>query len=69
MNVVWIILYYDRTDVFGGIDITKTSEPKECDVCHYWYFFTDYYCIISCAIIGESETVNLLQNVDLSEQH
>ena len=26
------MLYYDR------IDVNKTSESKECDICHYWYF-------------------------------
>ena len=32
-----IILYYDRTDVFEGIDISRTSVSKESDICHYWY--------------------------------
>ena len=32
-----IILYYDRTDVFEGIDIRRTSVSKESDICHYWY--------------------------------
>ena len=32
------MLYYDRTDVFEGIDINKASASKECDTCHYWYF-------------------------------
>ena len=30
------MLYYDRID--EGIDVNKTSESKECDVCHHWYF-------------------------------
>ena len=30
--------YYDRIDVSEGIDVHKTSESKECDICHYWYF-------------------------------
>ena len=30
--------YYERTDVSEGIDVNKTNESKECDVCHYWYF-------------------------------
>ena len=21
-----------------GIDVDKTNTPKECDICHYWYF-------------------------------
>ena len=32
------MLYYDRTVVSEGIDVSKTSASKECDVCHYWYF-------------------------------
>ena len=32
------MLYYDRIDVSEGIDVIKTSESKECDICHYWYF-------------------------------
>ena len=32
------ILYYNRIDVSEGIDVNKTSESKECDICHYWYF-------------------------------
>ena len=33
------ILDYDRIDISEGIDINKTSASKECDICHYWYFF------------------------------
>ena len=32
------ILYYDRIYFSEGTDINKTSESKECDICHYWYF-------------------------------
>ena len=32
------MLHYDRFDVSEGIDVNKTSESKECDICHYWYF-------------------------------
>ena len=32
------MLYNDRTDVSERIDVNKTSESKECDICHYWYF-------------------------------
>ena len=28
----------DRIDISEGIDVNKTSEPKECDICHRWYF-------------------------------
>ena len=32
------MLYYDRIDVSDRIDVNKTSESKEGDICHYWYF-------------------------------
>ena len=32
------MLYYYRIEVSEGIDVNKTSESKECDVCHNWYF-------------------------------
>ena len=32
------MLYYDRRDIFKGVEINKTSASKECDICHYWYF-------------------------------
>ena len=83
------MLYYDRIDVSGGIDVNKTNSPKECIIYHYWYLldkgfkfqpnvcngchnilimsmnFNDY-CIING--ISKGETVNLLQNADLSKK-
>ena len=32
------MLYYDRINVSVGIDVNKTSELKECDICHCWCF-------------------------------
>ena len=32
------MLYYDGIVVSEGIAINKTSESKECKICHYWYF-------------------------------
>ena len=32
------MLEYNRIDISEGIDVNKTSESKECDICHYWYF-------------------------------
>ena len=32
------IKMFDRIDVSEGIDLNKTSESNECDICHYWYF-------------------------------
>ena len=49
---VWVIkiLQYHRINILEGIDINKTSEWKECMLCHYWYFkdigykFQPYVC-------------------------
>ena len=44
------MLEYNRIDISEGIDVNKTSESKECDICHYWYFkdigfkFEPYLC-------------------------
>ena len=31
------MLEYDRIDISEGIDVSKTSASKECDICDYWY--------------------------------
>ena len=44
------LLYFDRIDVSEGIDVNKTHESKECDICQYWYLlnrgfkFPSYVC-------------------------
>ena len=32
------MLYYERIDVFEGTDVNEACAPKECIICHYWYF-------------------------------
>ena len=32
------MLEYDRIVISKGIDVSKTSLSKECNICHYWYF-------------------------------
>ena len=32
------MLYYDRIDISEGIDVNKTMESKECNICRYWHF-------------------------------
>ena len=32
------MLEYNRIDISEGIDVTRTSLSKECDICHYWCF-------------------------------
>ena len=95
------MLYHDRIDASGGIDINKTCVSKACDFCRCVYFLdkgfkfqknvcngghdvlmmsinlsditvtniksVDYRCIITR--ISKSETINLMQNTDLSEKN
>ena len=44
------MLYFDRTGVSEGIDVNKTSELKECDICYYWYFLDKDFKWMSCFI-------------------
>ena len=32
------MLCSNRIDVSEGIDVNKTIESKQSDICHYWYF-------------------------------
>ena len=32
------MLQYERIDITEGIDLNKSDKPKECMICHYWYF-------------------------------
>ena len=32
------MLYYHGIYISEGINVDKTSESKECDICHYSYF-------------------------------
>ena len=32
------MLQYQKVDASEGIDVNKTSESKECELCRYWFF-------------------------------
>ena len=32
------MLQYKKNDISKGIDLNKTSESKECELCRYWFF-------------------------------
>ena len=32
------MIEYDRIDFDECIDVNKTSNSRECWLCHYWYF-------------------------------
>ena len=40
------MLEYDRIDISEGIDVNKTNSSKECDICHYWFYFKDIVAIV-----------------------
>ena len=96
------MLHHGKTvcSTIKDFDVTKKSESKECDICHYWYFLNmgfkfqthvcngchnvlmmsinlnniailnfkgaEYHCIISR--ISNSEDINLMQNINLTEK-
>ena len=35
------MLYFNIIDFSEGIDVSKTSASKECDICHYLYFLNN----------------------------
>ena len=37
------ILHFDRLDISEGIDVSKKSASKECDICHNFYFLNDSF--------------------------
>ena len=36
------MLYYFRIDVSDEIDVDKTNESKECDICPYYFLNKDF---------------------------
>ena len=42
------MLYYDRTDISEGIDVNKTNESKECDICYYCFFSNEEFKFQKC---------------------
>ena len=35
------ILYCNRIGISLGIDTSKTTTSKDCDICQYWYFLNE----------------------------
>ena len=60
------MLYFDIIDVSEGIDVNKTSESKECDICQYWHFldkgfkFQTYVCNRCHYLLMMSRTLVIL---------
>ena len=43
--------YYDRIDVSEVIDVNMTSESKEWNICHCWYFLNKCFKFSQMSII------------------
>ena len=59
------MLYHDRSDVSEGIDVNKTSESKQCDIFHYWYFLDKGFTIQPCVCNRWHDL--LMMSITLSE--
>ena len=67
------MIYYHRIQVSEGIDVNKTSESKECDIYHYWYFlnkgfkFQPNVCDIAILEIKGSDYRCIISRISKSE--
>ena len=32
------MLRFQKINISSGIDVSKTSASKECELCYYWFF-------------------------------
>ena len=39
------MLYYDRFDISGGIEVAKSNSSKKLEVCHNWYHRLIKFCL------------------------
>ena len=59
------MLYYDRIDISEAIDVNESSESKECDICHYWYFLDKEFYKFQQDVCNGSHDV-LMMSMNLS---
>ena len=58
------MLYYNRIDISEGVDVIKTNEPKECDICHCWYFLDKGFSIQTYVSNGFHALLMMLININ-----
>ena len=57
------MLYCDRIDVSERIDVNKTNESKECDICHCRYFLNKSSKFQSNACHGCHDVLMMFMNL------
>ena len=57
------MLYYDVSE---GTDDIKTSESKDCDVCHYWYFLDKSFKLQQNVFNGWHDVLSMM-SMNLSD--
>ena len=57
------MLYFDRIEVSEGIDVNKTNESKECDICHYCCFLNKGFEFQSNLCNGSHDLVMMSTNL------
>ena len=58
------MLYYNRIDISEGLDVIKTNESKECDICHCWYFSDKGFSIQTCVSNAFHALLMMLININ-----
>ena len=49
------MIQYEKIHVLQGIDVNKSNNSKECNICHYWYFIHKNFKYDSCLCNGCSD--------------
>ena len=57
------MLCYDTINVSEGIDVNKTSESKEHNICHYWHFLDEGYKFQPYACNGCHDVLIIYMNL------
>ena len=69
------MLVYEKIDISDEIDVDMSDKPKECMLCHYWYFlgksfsYEPYLCdgcynmMQKCNKLKNIATVHIKENV------
>ena len=71
------MIYFDRSDVYEGIDVNETYASKECNIFHYWrllnysFKFQPNVCIICQGFLTMSMNLSDIAflNIKRSDYH